>query len=144
MDKPFPLIVDSSVAVKWVNAQNEKLVDEANKIMKNAQEKKILIVMPELAKYEVANALVYKGLPFELLQTAIEDFYYLPIKFIAEDAGLAQINIDIAEKYHMTYYDSSFIALAKKMRGVMVTDNPKHQKKYQEKIPKIISLKDYQ
>jgi predicted nucleic acid-binding protein len=41
----------------------------------------------------------------------------------------------------MTYYDASFVALARIENAVLVTDNPKHQAK--QLAVKVISLKDY-
>ena len=53
-------VVDSSVAVKWLNSQSEKYTNQSDKILKDVQENKSCIMMPELAKYEVGNALFNK------------------------------------------------------------------------------------
>lgn len=137
------LVIDSSVAVKWLHQINEDYLFQADLIIKNAQKKEITLVMPELAKYEIGNALVYKNLEVPILLRLIEDFYLLPIQFVPEDVNLARLTIEIAQNYKMTYYDASFIALAKKLKGVLVTNNPKHQQKYKDTQPKIIALKDY-
>lgn len=137
------IIVDSSVAVKWVNSQNEQFVDQANRIIQDVQMDKFSILMPELAKYEVANALIYKGLEISLLQTSLDDFYHLPIQFISEYKQQALVTLEIATTYNITYYDASFIALAKDQKADLITDNPKHQKKYKGKDVKIIPLKNY-
>lgn len=42
---------------------------------------------------------------------------------------------------NITYYDASFIALAKLENAQLVTDNPKHQGKTTE--VKVIALQDY-
>ena len=137
------IVIDSSVAVKWVNIQDERLTDRANQIMQHVQENKFTILMPELAKYEVANALIYKKMEFSLLEISLDDFYHLPISFIPETRHLALSALEIAISNGITYYDATFIALAKNQRADLVTDNPKHQNKYKGKEVRIIPLKDY-
>lgn len=143
MDKRKPLVIDSSVAIKWVNSQDELFVEQANKIMKDQNDAKFKIVMPELAKYEISNALLNKKLSHELLLTSLDDFYYLPIEFYIENIKIAQESMEIASKYSMTYYDAVFVSLAKHLGADLVTENFKHQAKYKGKDVKIIPLKDY-
>lgn len=136
------IAVDSSVGVKWINSQEEKHVNLANRILQHAQENKFTIIMPELSKYEIANALLYKKLEFSLLQTSLEDFYHLPIRFIPENQRLAFQSVEIAVFYNITYYDASFLALAKEYKAKLITDNPKHQDKKISGL-NVVSLKDY-
>ena len=138
----FFVIVDSSVAVKWITADNEEHLEEADAILKNASQKKFTIAMPELAKYEIGNALLYKKLALPLLQTLVDSFYHLPIQFIAEDIHTAQQTAELAHDYKITYYDASFLSLALTLKGPLITDNPKHQKKKVSGLT-AISLKDY-
>lgn len=136
------LVIDSSVAIKLLYKQGEDNLLQADLIIKNAQEKGITLIMPELAKYEVGNALLNKKLELPIFQRLIERFYVLPIQFIPEDINIAQLTGEIACMNKITYYDASFISLAVMLKADLVTANPKHQKK---KIPglKVISLKDY-
>lgn len=136
------IIIDSSVAVKWVNSQEENYLEQADKILKDFQNRKIEIFMPELSKYEIGNALINKEMTLLETQTALEKFYDIPIKFVAEDSDLAKNTISIAKKVDITYYDSSFLALAQNMGGTLITDNPKHQKKKIIAI-EVWALKDY-
>lgn len=136
------LVVDSSVALKWLHKTNEDNLSQADLIIKRAQENGILLYMPELAKYEIGNALVYKNLELLILMRLVERFYVLPIQFISEDLNLSQLTIEIAHVNKITYYDASFISLAEKLHADLVTDNPKHQKLRGKKL-KVISLKDY-
>lgn len=136
------IIVDSSVAIKWINSQDEDFLKQADKILKDLQDKKIEIIMPELAKYEIGNALLNKGMSLIETQTVLEKFYEIPIIFIVEDNNLAKKTIDIAKTSNITYYDAAFLALTQKIGGVLITDNPKHQKKKIKNL-KIKILKDY-
>ncbi len=47
----------------------------------------------------------------------------------------------IAQETNITYYDASFMSLAKQLNATLVTDNIKHQGKATD--IKVISLKDY-
>ena|SRR3989338_6734814 len=136
------VIIDSSVAVKWINSQNEDLLKQADKILKDLQDKKIEIIMPELAKYEIGNALLNKGMNLIETQTVLEKFYEIPIIFVVEDNNLAKKTIGIAKSFNITYYDAAFLALTQKIDGVLITDNPKHQKKKIKNL-KVKILKDY-
>lgn len=136
------VIIDSSVAVKWINSQNEDFLKQADKILKDLQDKKIEIIMPELAKYEIGNALLNKGMNLIETQTVLEKFYEIPIIFVVEDNNLAKKTIGIAKLFNITYYDAAFLALTQKIGGVLITDNPKHQKKKIKNL-KVKVLKDY-
>ena len=136
------IVVDSSVAVKWINSLDEDYLDKADKLIKDVQNSNIDLIMPELAKYEIGNALLNKQLSLEQLQTTLEDFYTPPISYFSEDKELSLSTAELAQKYQITYYDASFIALAAKLKASLITDNPKHQKKSIKEI-EVFLLKDY-
>ena len=52
------IIVDSSVVVKWLSADNEKYLSQADKLLFEVEKEKVRLYAPELAKYEVTNALL--------------------------------------------------------------------------------------
>lgn len=137
-----PLVIDSSVAIKWLNDKDENHIKQADEILKNVQDEKTYLIMPELAKYEVGNALLNKqmSLPDTIGSTAT--YYHIPIQFVPQDQQQAESAMKIAHEHNVTFYDASFMALAKLKNADLVTDNPKHQKK---KIPglKVVSLEHY-
>lgn len=135
------LIIDSSIGVKWLNQQDEGYLTQADKILKDAEKGKRYIVMPELAKYEIGNAVLYQSPNSDLVNIALEKFYDLPIEFVPQDLTLATLTMEIAYKLKITYYDASFLALAKKLKAPLVTANPKHQKNITD--IKIIPLSKY-
>lgn len=95
---------------------------------------------PELAKYEIGNALLKgKRLPTSKALIVLEKFYSLPISYINETEKLAQNTYKLAHKLGLTYYDASFISLAEHYSAILVTDNIKHQGK--AKSTKVIELK---
>lgn len=136
------IIVDSSVIVKWLHKEDELYLKQADKIINEAQNKAATLLAPELAKYEVGNALLFsKKLSLKDANTILSSFYLLPIQFIFMSKDLANETYKIALESGITYYDASFVALAKRENATLVTDNPKHQAK-QLRI-KVISLKEY-
>ena len=136
------IVVDSSVIVKWLSADNEKYLSQADKLLFEVEKEKVRLYAPELAKYEVTNALLKgKKLPKTVGEEALSVLYSLPIQYILETLELAQIAYGIGKELNITYYDASFMALAYSLNAVLVTDNIKHQK--QTKNVKVVNLKDY-
>ncbi|PIU03754.1 hypothetical protein COT44_01615 [Candidatus Shapirobacteria bacterium CG08_land_8_20_14_0_20_39_18] len=141
MKKTQKIVVDSSVIVKWLNNQDEKYIKEAFKLLKDCQAGKISLYAPELAKYEVGNALLNKEIELPQTKSSLETLYALPISFIKLDKETALDTYDFTDELEITYYDAVFLTLAKKIKGILVTDNPKHQKTI--KNIEILPLKDY-
>lgn len=137
------LVIDSSVAVKWLIVKDELYITQADNILKDTKDGLVKLLMPELAHYEIGNVLVNKKLGLLDVKEALTYFYKIPISFQEEDYELALSTTQIAFKYGITFYDASFISLAQRLKANLVTDNPKHQKKYKGKEVKVISLKDY-
>ncbi len=136
------LVVDTSVVVKWLNQDNEGNIEQADKIMKDAEAGKVSIIAPELAKYEVGNVLLLgKHLTIQQASIVLNQFYKIPITYIEASLINANITFDIASEARITYYDASFMALAYQYGATLVTDNIKHQGK-SNKI-KTIALADY-
>ena len=141
MVKKRKIVVDSSVIVKWLNGQDEKYLPEADRLLKDCEKGKVALYAPELAKYEVGNAILHKGLEIPLAKASLGIISVLPINFVTLPKEGILNTLEIADKNKITYYDAAFIDLAEKIGGELVTDNPKHQKKV--KGSKIISLRDY-
>ena|SRR5438105_2065937 len=136
-----PIVVDSSVTVKWINQINEKLLSQSDKLLMDAQKSLVNLLAPELSKYEIGNALLKKQLDLPEAYESLDTVYQLPITFIPESEELAKQTYRIAEQIGITYYDASFMALAHQEKATLVTDNVKHQGKASN--VKVISLKDY-
>ncbi len=136
------VVVDTSVIMKWLNQNNEENIDKADKIIESALKGEIELLVPELAKYEYGNVLLKgKQLTPKEANISLDTAYLLPITFVGESKDLAKETYNLAHNLGITYYDASFLSLAKKYNAVLVTENIKHQGKY-PKI-KIKSLQDY-
>lgn len=123
------VVIDTSVIVKLLNDQQEKYIKQANKVLLDTQKGKISLFAPELSRYEIGNAIWKKKLDMPFAQDALEVAYDLPIQLVEETYKLACQTYEIAIESNMTYYDASFIALAKKYDAALITDNIKHQGK---------------
>ena len=136
------LVLDSSVIIKWLNKKNEQYLAQANKLLDELELGTIEVSVPHLVKFEVANALLKgKRLLSEEAAFALDSFNKLPLQYFDFDLSLLRECYKIAEKQNITFYDASFIALAKHLNATLITDNPKHQKKFVN--VNIISLEDY-
>lgn len=136
------IIVDTSVIVKWLNKSNEKNIDKADKIMESALKGEVELFAPELAKYEYGNVLL-KGKQLTPNEAVISlgTAYSLPINFVGESEEIAQETYKLAFSLGITYYDASFLSLAKKYDATLITENIKHQGKHKD--IKVKSLQEY-
>ena len=137
-----PVVVDSSVTVKWINQIDEMLLDQADKLLMDVQAGSISLLTPELSKYEIGNALLKKKLDLPRAYESLGTVYQMPMTFVPQSEELAKQAYRIAQQSKITYYDASFIALAQQEKAILITDNPKHQQKAMRGI-KVVALKDY-
>lgn len=140
-------VVDSSVIVKWLNHENELHLEQADSVLRDVQSGKIALFTPELAKYEVGNALLKKGLTVAQAFQSLGTVSSLPIQFLPETEELAIQTYAMASEVKsqgntgFTYYDAAFTALANQEKAILITDNPKHQAKV--KNTKVLPLAEY-
>ena len=113
-EQPKTLVIDSSVFIKWFSKDNEEDLDNALSILNSLIDNNIVIACPELAIYELANVLYFKpGFEIKKTKTAIEKFLDLGIEFIRLYKKLILIANEIRYDLGITFYDSSYIAVAK-------------------------------
>lgn len=123
------IVSDSSVTVKWINQIDEQLLEQADKLLEDARAGVVNLLAPELSRYEIGNAILKKKLDLAKALESLATSYQLPITFISESEELAKETYKIAQEQGITFYDASFMALAKDQNADLVTDNPKHQDK---------------
>ena len=139
--KTNKLVIDTSVIVKWFVTDDELYTKEAEQILKDAVANKIVLYTPSLARYELGNSIVKRKTNLLSAFDYLETFYKSPITIVDETEELALLTYRIAHEYTLTYYDASFVALAKQENAILITDNTKHQAKVKE--AKVVPLKDY-
>lgn len=135
------VVVDSSVIVKWVNSQDERNITASDRLLEDCKNGEIKLFAPELAKYEVGNALWKKELGIGPSKISLGTIFSGPIEFVELKESEALRTMEISTSAKMTYYDATFVALAESLRAILVTDNFKHQGKFKK--VKTVSLADY-
>lgn len=136
------IVVDTSVLVKWLNQTNENDIDKADQVMQSALKGDIQLFAPELARYELENVLLKgKQLTPQEAYISLGTAYALPINWVPESEALAKDTYNLAFNLGITYYDASFISLAKQNKAILVTENIKHQGKSMDVTVK--ALQDY-
>lgn len=139
--KKRKIVLDSSVIVKFLFAMGEDNLSQADALLADVENEEVLLAAPVLAKYEVGNVVRFRKIT-EVEKLAIWDnFEQLPIKYIDLDFSEGRRAQNIAEILNITFYDAVFVELAERLKAVLVTANPKHQKKFEG--VKVITLKDY-
>ncbi len=136
------LVTDTSVFVKWLNQDNEQNLDKVDKILQQVRTGQTEIVVPELIKYELGNVLLKgKQLTPDQAYVSLGTAYSLPVTFVAESEQQSKETYTLAHNLGVSYYDASFMSLAKQYNATLITDNIKHQGK--DSNIKVIALKDY-
>lgn len=136
------IVIDASVAVKWIVSGDEKFRENANEILKKHTENENIIIIPSLLYLEVANTLVYKSLiSQEKLKASLNFLNNLNLKihsFTKEDYIDAAIQ---ARKYSTTIYDMLYAVIARRNKTTLVTADENFIKKTGFKYVK--HIKDY-
>lgn len=134
-------VVDTSVAVKWVVAEID-LHQQALRLRDDCIDEKVRVYAPYLIRSELGNVLLKgKALSLKRAEESLQNFYSLPINYIEENLELAFLAYDLGQKLEISYYDATFLALAKFLTVPLVTNNPKHQRSIRG--IKAIPLVDY-
>ena len=136
------MVVDSSVAVKWLSAEGEQYVEQADLVLEHAGKEELELIAPEFIKYEIGNALRYKKIPEEGKLEILKQFYTIPLAFYGISFRQSKVAFEIARDAGITFYDAVFMELTNRLGATLITANPKHQKKFPG--IKVVSLKDYQ
>ena len=135
------MVVDSSVAVKWLSDEEEQYIRQADLILEHAAREKLELAAPVFMKYEVGNALRYKKISEDGKLEILRKFYGIPIKFYGISAKQAKTAFEMARQAGITFYDAVFMELAQRLKAALITANPKHQKDFSG--VKVINIKDY-
>ena len=120
------IIVDTSVAMKWLLTTDEAYVEKARILLKNHIRQKDTISVPELFYYEIVNALATKT-PLTLskatmLITKIYEFNFE--KMIPGETEMKKASM-LAKKHKTSVYDMVYAVLAMKNKAVLVTADEK-------------------
>jgi predicted nucleic acid-binding protein len=133
--------IDASIIIKWF--VEEEYSDIALKIRDDYVDQEIDIVIPELAYYEVLNALRYSNVfgmdELKKIGETLEDYQFLRISL----RGMyLQKTVERALKHGVTIYDAAYIAIGD-VRGCEVYTADEKLLAKMEGLPYIKHLKHY-
>ncbi len=122
MERPKK-IVDASVGVKWFS--EEEKTREAEILLRQHIAGEIQIVVPDLFFYEVMNALRYKKSSNERLKEVKESLFKFQFSVESVSNEMLENAIVFALEFDLSIYDAIYIALAKLVNGMLITEDKK-------------------
>lgn len=122
-----PVVVDTSVAFKWYRQTNdEEHVAQALAVLNDHLDGMIALNAPDLLIYELGSLLSLKRqYVSEPPVTILRRTLLLELQIHPIDQLLAERALAAAERYGVTFYDASFLALAGLLRCPFITADRK-------------------
>lgn len=118
-----PVVVDTSVVFKWYRqTDDEEHVQLALTVLHDHLDGRIAVNAPDLLIYELGNLLSLKRqFVSEAPMTILRRTLLLDLQIHPIDQLLAERALAAAERYGVTFYDASFLALAGLLRCTFIT-----------------------
>lgn len=135
------IVLDSSVIVKFIFAEGEDNLSQADSLLTAAQNELISLAAPALAKYEIGNVIRFRKITEAEKIASWNNFEQLPIEYFEMNFSDGNRSQEIAQAAQITFYDAVFLALAERLEAILVTANSKHHRQFEG--VKVIDLKDY-
>lgn len=119
------LVVDASVAVKWLHEENN--TDKALQLLNQIMDETVVAVVPDLIIYEVANVLVRGiGKPLPEAHQALDLLATIPWQVLAPLPSLLKDAVQFAADHaHLSLYDAMYVAVALHHDAVVITADSK-------------------
>jgi len=140
------LILDTSVIVKWFFKDEERNKGKADIILNKYMDNEIVLIIPELSVFELANVLKNKIKKYRVEQKDIIDRLYKMGIIFYIDKEILKNAVNIAIDINESVYDCIFLATAEYFNGIFVTDDNRllsSYKNYKKKKIQIFNLKNY-
>lgn len=116
------IVVDTSVAMKWLLSEKEESVTKARLLLKEHLAKKNEILVPDLIFYEIANALATKTkVPQLAITQLVKRIYSFNLKIYNPVDIDVTTSAKLAKKYNSTVYDMLYAVAAKKHKTILYT-----------------------
>ena len=135
------IVPDASVILKWAfHSPEESDRDSALALLHAWIEGKVHIVLPTLWSFEVGNVLMLKK-----PDTAPEIMeIFIGYNFMESDMSivLCKETFKLMQKYHVTFYDAVYHALAIENKGILLTADETYCKKVRD-AKHVVRLRDW-
>lgn len=124
------IVLDCSVIIKWFFIENEQRVIQAKKLRDACIAGKLDILVPELLLLEIINtSILGKKADYFAIKNIIDYLFKIGLLIIPCTKDLLLKTAYYADKYKISAYDGSYVALAKTHGVLLVTDDQKLVKK---------------
>lgn len=115
------VVLDTSVVIKWFR-QGEVLAGQALALRDAYLDGQIVVSVPSLLAYELANVLRYKGdLTTDRLQDAVQSLFDMGLEWVLPSSTVMRRAVEMARAYETTVCDATFAALAESLNAAFVT-----------------------
>jgi predicted nucleic acid-binding protein len=115
------VVVDSSVAYKWFYRNDEPGLAQAEELLNEQLEGRVVLAAPTSMPIELANALRYSDLPADRVSEIIDLIGAARIQLFHVTTNRLQRAASLAFALGMTVYDALFLALAEELGCPLVT-----------------------
>jgi predicted nucleic acid-binding protein len=116
-----PVVVDSSVAYKWLSDVGEESVVEAREMLDSAESGAMLLAAPATLHVELANALRYSCLEPDDAVEIIDEFESFHVELFEPTTARLHAAAELAYLHNLSVYDALFLALAEELGCAFVT-----------------------
>jgi predicted nucleic acid-binding protein len=116
-----PVVVDSSVAYKWLVSAEEDGVEAAAALLASHRARDILLCAPATLPVEMANGLLHSGMPAEQVKSLVEAIRLFEIELGETSAARIVSAVELAQVHRLTVYDALFLQLAEELGCPLVT-----------------------
>jgi len=112
-------VIDASIIVKWFSEEIGS--KEALNLKDDHINRKTLLIVPELAFFEVINAPRYKKQIEDKLSKVNKDLWGLQLYIEKINPFLLEKSIELALKYNLSIYDAIYLALSNLYNSPLIT-----------------------
>lgn len=116
-----PVVVDSSVAFKWLHPFGESNVDTALQLLTAHRDGAVVIAAPAHMPVELANSLRYTSLGQQTVVGFLEDLDVLHIELVPATTERLAAALDLSYRHGISIYDALFLQLAEELDCPLVT-----------------------
>ncbi len=115
------VVLDTSVVIKWFR-QGEVLASHALALRDAYLSGQVVVLVPSLLAYELANVLRYKNdLTTVQIEDAVQSLFDMRLEWVLPSATVMRRAVVIARECDTTVYDASFVALAAALSATFIT-----------------------
>jgi len=115
------VVLDTSVIIKWFR-QREVLAGQALALREAYLDGQILVLVPSLLAYELANVLRYKrDLTTAQVEDAVQSLFDMGLEWMPPSATMMRRAVTVAYKWGITVYDAAFVDLAESHSATFIT-----------------------